>query len=1037
MKLLSMFLILEILFLWGRTHSLAETILRPHTYNEDFESGSVGAWSSYPPAQDTAYDPTIWVKPVEGDESNKALFREITPNYESDYVFGVRKKLKLYVDRTSILSFECYIKSNRSVKGVKVLFGFDDGFTAERTIPFSTRLAWRDCSIEMADIIPDVTKKLTAVAFMALCPNADPENLLRFGINNVKINGMREENWEFNSPTVHKLDEWDDFIAGTHFSEGGRLTISGNAPFNVGSAAVIISRALTGENEKVFRMKRSGSKWAMTIPLTEVSGITAGLWRATIKASSHDQKDDFISTDMVFLVKDRDAPKTNPRIFMTSGDAAKILEKTSSGRMKNIWQGMINKAINNREKYNIDDFNYNLEAYDEIYWLPTYGGYVGAIRVPSNYIRSNGVVYGVSGDVEAGDAACKALLKMAQWPTFVHSHILNQGQFTYWPVGQILADLAIGYDMVRDRLSPEERKQVADALFSKGIMGVFKEYVRDNRVSSNTSNWIGDVTGGGILCALAVMNDFPPEELEPYLTGMILKMNALIENGFDESGAYGEGYSYLNHALHCMNVALPALERTFKIRFPDKLSHSYEFLIYHLDPETKDLYDFGDSATRLGKMSNFAYLVSKYRDPHLKWLYDLSPGTGDVDLFLLDESVEANPPDNLPGIRLFKDVGTAVFRSGFGHEDFMFIFRCGPFYNHQHFDQGSFVLYDRGECFLGEMGKSDYYNDPWYQKLVIQPGGHNCILVNNNPESQRAGDLLHDVPAWKNSASIADFMPLTNGAFVSGRLDPIYKEALDYLRRSIIYIKPRTVLLIDEIIGTSSVKTVNLRFHAPFRDDITIKGKNAFITRPGGTLSIHTVSPTTFTAEIHKRPLTLTEFGRETALTMKARGFLQLSANLGNGSESTTFVNVLSTDDDIISALNDRKFSDHIILTVGTTEYIINTAVEKQYSEGSITTDALVYAEKPNGYCAMRVKNLTIDSDVLLNSESPVSIEFEEGTIKTVTYSAPEKTNVTLKIGMKPKGITLNGMKYKNWKYTQKRGLSIILPAGEGVVGIR
>ena len=102
-----------------------------------------------------------------------------------------------------------------------------------------------------------------------------------------------------------------------------------------------------------------------------------------------------------------------------------------------------------------------------------------------------------------------------------------------------------------------------------------------------------------------------------------------------------------------------------------------------------------------------------------------------------------------------------------------------------------------------------------------------------------------------------------------------------------------------------------------------------------------------------------------------------------------------------------------------------------------MTTDALVYAEKPNGYCAMRVKNLTIDGDVLLNSESPVSIEFEEGTIKTVTYSAPEKTNVTLQIGMNPKGITLNGMKYKNWKYTQKRGLSIILPAGEGVVGIR
>lgn len=33
--------------------------LKPATVIFDFESGSVGSWSSYPPAQDTTYDPTI------------------------------------------------------------------------------------------------------------------------------------------------------------------------------------------------------------------------------------------------------------------------------------------------------------------------------------------------------------------------------------------------------------------------------------------------------------------------------------------------------------------------------------------------------------------------------------------------------------------------------------------------------------------------------------------------------------------------------------------------------------------------------------------------------------------------------------------------------------------------------------------------------------------------------------------------------------------------------------------------------------------
>ncbi|HUT62903.1 MAG TPA: hypothetical protein VMZ04_02995, partial [Anaerolineae bacterium] len=127
---------------------------------------------------------------------------------------------------------------------------------------------------------------MTAVAFMALCPYADPENLLRFGIDEVRINGMREAHWDFREPTIHKIKEWPEFIAHTHYDEGEELTISGNPPFPAGSVAVVISRALTGENEKIFRMKRSGTLWSLTVPLTKKSGITAGMWRATIKASS-------------------------------------------------------------------------------------------------------------------------------------------------------------------------------------------------------------------------------------------------------------------------------------------------------------------------------------------------------------------------------------------------------------------------------------------------------------------------------------------------------------------------------------------------------------------------------------------------------------------------------------------------------------------------------------------------------------------------------------------------------------------------------
>ncbi|MCE5249836.1 heparinase II/III-family protein [bacterium] len=1034
MKRMVIAVLVVLCMLSGMTPVLAAPVLEPYTYVFDFENGSVGAWSSYPPSQDTAYDPTIWVKPLYADKKaqNRALYREITPNFEIDTMFGVRKKLDLYVDASSVLTFKCFIKSNRDIGGVRVRFGFADGTMVERTISFSARSTWRDCAIKMSDVISGGSmQKLAAVAFMAFCPNADPENLLRFGVDDVKINGMRESAWKFSSPAVHKLDEWPEYIAGKHFTEGESITISGNPPFNVGSAAVIVSQALTGEITGTFRMKKTDSDWSVSIPLTPGTGITSGMWRVTVKASSKDKKDDTISTDLVFLVRRADAPKTNPRLLMKPGDAPKILDKASSGRMREIWESLQQNASRTRGARKPEEFKYNLDAYDDIYWLPTYGGYIQAISTPSTYIRANGIVYGISGDAEAGDAACRALLMMAKWPSFVHPHILNQGQFTYWPVGQKLADLAIGFDMVCARFTPEERREVADALYSKGVTEVFKEYVRDNRVSSNTSNWIGDVTGGGLLCALAVMNDFKDEDMEPYMTGMLLKLNALIQS-IDRDGDYGEGYSYLNHAMHCINVALPALDNTFGIKFPEKLAQSYKFLLYQMDSSTKELYDYGDTVDRLSSMSVFSYLISRYHDPRLKWLYDLAPGRSDVDLLLMDDSVPSQGPEGLPTSVLFRDTGTAVLRSGFGHEDFMVVFRCGAFFNHQHFDQGAFYLSDRGENFLTEVGRSDYYDDPWYQKLVIQPAGHNCILVDRNPESQRHGDLLDDVPAWTNAASVTDFMTFDDGAFVSGRLDPIYRGKLTTLRRNILYCAPRTIVLIDEAVGAGDAREINLRFHAPRKEDITVSGKDASITRADKTLTIRTVSPAGYTSEILKRPPTIYEFGREDAVTMKTRGFLQLSADLGK--EATTFVNVLTTDAGVVGGLNERSYGDHVTLSLGNVAYSINTTAGKQYSADGITTDALVYATLSDGFKAMRATKVVSGAGTLLSATAPVSVVVRPGRI---VYAAPARTDVTLRLDAKPGQVRLDGKLTKDWNYDKKAGLKLKLSPGSGVIEIQ
>ena len=330
------------------------------------------------------------------------------------------------------------------------------------------------------------------------------------------------------------------------------------------------------------------------------------------------------------------------------------------------------------------------------------------------------------------------------------------------------------------------------------------------------------------------------------------------------------------------------------------------------------------------------------------------------------------------------------------------------------------------------MGRSDYYDDPWYQKLVIQSGGHNCILIDGNPESQRHGDLLYDTPAWNNHAAITDFVRFGSGGFASGRLDAIYNGKLDVLRRSILYYAPRTAVIIDEAAGPHEAREINLRFHAPRMEDISVQGKEAKIARNGRTLTIRTVSPSACTPDIIKRPLTIAEFGREDAVTMKARGFLQLTAPLEGG--AATVVNVLSTDESVFSQLRERSSGASTELTLGNIRYAIKTSPGKDIRFDDVVTDALVYANLDGGFLAFRATKVEKGSGSVLTADKPVSVVFKNGWID---YSAAENTGLKLKLDSKPGRVVVNGEKVNGWTFDKQQMLTITLTAGSGTVEIQ
>lgn len=240
-------------------------------------------------------------------------------------------------------------------------------------------------------------------------------------------------------------------------------------------------------------------------------------------------------------------------LLLSEEEMRRLQKKILGGRLKEIWEKLREKAKVLPTKYGPDIFDNNLNGYDEIFWFPTSGGYSNTTRTLASAVRVNGFVYAFGGEREAGDVGRRSLLKMAEWPSSLHSHIFNQGQSTYWLGGFALLGLLLGYDRVYDLIEPAERKEIAAALYAKGIINIFKECIRDNRVSPLSSNWISHVTGGRILNALAVSLKDKDSELEPDLTGMILKLADLDQSAFNRDGHYGDGNGYHNFTMQTLS----------------------------------------------------------------------------------------------------------------------------------------------------------------------------------------------------------------------------------------------------------------------------------------------------------------------------------------------------------------------------------------------------------------------------------------------------------------------------------------------------
>ena len=532
------------------------------------------------------------------------------------------------------------------------------------------------------------------------------------------------------------------------------------------------------------------------------------------------------------------------------------------------------------------------------------------------------------------------------------------------------------------------------------------------------------------MCQAAMYGDDEKIETEPYFTGATLKAYDMIQKTIGSDGAYSEGYGYYRFTMLTLAKCLPAIDNVFNIDMSGKIEGSYKELIWAGNVKKNKTYYFGDSGGDLIPLTNWAWLLAKHKDPLLGWFYNyLKKDETVMDVLYETEDVPMEAPYEENPVKFFREVGTTVFKSGWEKDDFIFVMRTGAFFNHQHLDQGSFWLSDRGSEFIEERHGYSYYSCPYYQSWFIQPVAHSTILIDHNHQSQRVGDPLVFADGFKDHAFICHFLDGSDAAFSSGDIGRLYWGKVKQMRRNVLYLKPRTLLMLDVINPTEKDVDITLLYQTNYLKDIQADQLKSTITKENNVLHIKHLYPEKIESKAVETPHYINTIIRKEPPLVR-EGMLTVTANTGG--KPLVMANMLTSTEGGEPDISYQNNNGYVSGVADGRSFIFSTSPGDFYNSDNFITDALALTWDSEKIFAAIVKSLKSDGKLVVASDIPLTCEISG---KSIKYYHREQADVTVGVENEPASVLLNDSEVTDWKYNQKEGNFMInLPEGEGTL---
>lgn len=329
-----------------------------------------------------------------------------------------------------------------------------------------------------------------------------------------------------------------------------------------------------------------------------------------------------------------------------------------------------------------------------------------------------------------------------------------------------LADaIGLGYDSIRDALTPSERKQIADGLMRGIVRPVFADWIDgDSRIHALDTmghNWWAHIVFGTGVGLVAILQDDP--RAAAYLNRIDRAAvqwwnypGSDIETKtqtFDSAGGYSESVNYAALAIGTYMDFLLAWKQTI-VEPPADIAlvkKSLGFFFANAYPATGHglSVNFGDGSltdSNGGIAIADMWCLGDHNPEYLWYLDQFNPNAhgdtaGDlrrqprflVNIPLPTEADHQSQPPSRPLTTWYKDLGWVTMRSSWQNDATLLATRAGMTWNHNHADTGSFVLFHKGKPLLIDSGNANYA-DKEYDQYYRQPMAHNVVQWDGNSE---------------------------------------------------------------------------------------------------------------------------------------------------------------------------------------------------------------------------------------------------------------------------------------------------------------